>query len=207
MNILKMLKHSRIIISCIIGVLIGVCVSLLIKKYSSLYIQSQVGFEINPLEIFSILINVFLAIYITRNLSKLNDLEKTEKELIIGYIKDYKSEFSNKINKLLEQGNFESPITNSNFKILRTRISSILNLATEHNFIIKSDETVVDINKKITEIWEFFTDAPKKVNPKSPNSVKVDIERINLEKTTRIETSTVELEKLLFQLIIKINKK
>lgn len=185
----------------------GVCLNLLIKKFSTLYIESQVGFEINPLEFFSIIINIFLAVYITRNLSKLNDLEKTEKELIIGYIKDYKAEFSNKINKLLEQENFESPITNSNFKILRTRISSILNLAIEHNFIVKSDETVIDINKKITEIWELFTDAPKKVSPKTPNAVKVDIERINLEKTTKIETSTVELEKLLFQLIIKINKK
>lgn len=202
-----MLKQSRLIISCFAGILIGVCLNLLIKKYSSLHIDDKVGFEINPLEIFSILINVFLAIYITRNLSKLNDLEKTEKELIIGYIKDYKVEFSSKINKLLEQGNFESPITNSSFKILRTRISSILNLATEYHFITKTDETIVDINKKITEIWELFTDAPKKANPKTPNAVKIDIERINLEKTTRIETSTVELEKLLFQLIIKINKK
>lgn len=202
-----MLKHSRVIISCIIGVLIGVCLNLIIKKYSTLSIENQVSFQINPFEIFSILINVFLAIYITRNLSKLNDLEKTEKELIIGYIRDYKTEFSNKINKLLEQENFENPITNSNFKILRTRISSILNLATEYNFIIKSDETVNDINKKITEIWELFTDAPKKVSPKAPNAVKVDIERINLEKTTKIETSIIELEKLLFQLIIKINKK
>lgn len=202
-----MLKHNKVIISTIVGVLIGISLNLLIKKYTNLHIESQVSFEINPLEIFSILINVFLAIYITRNLSKLNDLEKTEKELIIGYIKDYKTEFSNKVNILLENRNFESFITNSNFKILRTRISSILNLATEHDFITKTDETVVDINKKITEIWELFTDAPKQANPKASTAVKVDIDRINLEKTTKIETSTIEFEKLLFQLIMKINKK
>lgn len=202
-----MLKNNKLIISCIVGILIGVCLNLLIKKYSNLYIENKISFEINPLEIFSILINVFLAIYITRNLSKLNDLEKTEKELIINYIKDYKSEFSNKINKLIEQENFENPITNSNFKVLRTRISSILSLAIEHKFIEKTDENVVDINKKVTDIWELFTDTPRKANSKNTVAVKNDIERLNLEKTTKIETSTIELEKLLFQLIMKINKK
>lgn len=201
------MHNKKHIISCVVGMLVGVFLTLLLKKYTSLYIDGQISFEINPLEFFSIIINVFLAIYITRNLSKLNDLEKTEKELIINYIKDYKSEFSSRINKLIEEDSFENPITNSNFKVLRTRISSILSLAIEHNFIQKSDETVVECYKKVTDIWELFTDAPRKPNPRATKAVKEDLERLKLEKITKIETSSIELEKLLFQLTMKINKK
>ncbi|MEI7583083.1 hypothetical protein [Runella sp.] len=124
-----MLKNIKLILCFIFGVLIGVCLNLLIKKYTTLYIQSDVSFEINPLEIFSILINSFLAIYITRNLSKKNDLEKSEKELIISYIKEFQIEYSFKINKLLESENFETPTTNSCFKTLRSKINSILSIA------------------------------------------------------------------------------
>jgi len=202
-----MLKNNKLYISLVIGILIGVCLIITIKKYSNLHIENQVSFEINPFEIFSILVNVFLAIYITRNLSKLNDLEKSEKELIIEYIKDYKAEFTSRINKLIEQDNFENPITNSNFKVLRTRISSILSLAIEHKFILKTDETVIEINKKVTDIWELFTDVPRKITSKTSVAIRGDIERLNLERITKIETSSIELEKLLFQLSMKINNK
>jgi hypothetical protein len=202
-----MLKNYKLILSLIVGILIGVFLNLLIKKHSTLHIESDVSFEINPLEIFSILINIFLAIYITRNLSKQNDLEKTEKELLINYLKEFQVEFSNKIDKLIESPDFETPITNSCFKTLRTKINSILTIAEENNLITNNDETSSKIKQKISDIWELFTDTPRNANQRTNQPTRDGIALLRLEKISKIEASSVEFDKLLFQLAMKINRK
>lgn len=202
-----MLKDYKLILSVIVGILIGVCLNLFIKKYSTLHIESNISFEINPLEIFSILINIFLAIYITRNLSKQNDLEKTEKELLINYLKEFQIEFSNKIDKLIESTDFETPITNSCFKTLRTRIYSILKLAEENNLTTNADETSAKIKQKISDIWELFTDTPRNASQRTNQATKDGIAVLRLEKISKIEATSIEFDELIFQLIIKINRR
>lgn len=202
-----MLKNYKLILSVIVGILIGICLDLIIKKYSNLHIENDVSFEINPLEIFSILINIFLAIYITKNLAKQNDLEKTEKELLINYLKEFQTEFISKIDKLIESADFETPITNSCFKTLRTKINSILTIAVESNLIEDTDETSSKIKQKISDIWELFTDTPRNANPRTNQATKDGIAILRLEKISKIEASSVEFDKLIFQLAMKINRR
>lgn len=202
-----MQKNTKLIIGCIICFILGVLVTILLKKYSTLYLANDVSFEINPLEIFTIIINVFLAIYITRTLSKMNDQEKSEKELIISYLKDFQMEYNSKVNKLLECDDFETPLTNSCFKTLRTRVNSILALAEENKIIDSNDEKASSIRQKISEIWELFTDTPRNANPRANQATKEGINVIRLEKIGRIETASIDLDKLIFQLSMKINRK
>jgi hypothetical protein len=202
-----MRKNYKLILALIIGILLGVCLNIVIKKYSTLYIQNDVSFEINPLEIFSIIINIFLAIYITRNLSKQNDLEKSEKELIINYLKDFQSEYNLKVNKLLECDDFESPNTNACFKILRTKISSILSIAEDNKLIEKNDATTTLIKEKVTDVWELFTGTPKTANSKANQATKEGIALLRLEKIGKIECASIELDKQIFDLTMKINRK
>ena len=51
-----MLKNFKIIISGLVGIMIGIGLDIVLKKYTTLHIESDVSFEINPLEIFSIFI-------------------------------------------------------------------------------------------------------------------------------------------------------
>jgi hypothetical protein len=202
-----MLKYSKIVFLSIISILVGFYSCLLIKKFTSLTINEDVGFEINPLEIFSIIINIFLAFYITNVLGKKNDSRKYEKELLINYFLEYKLDFSERIKELKIQDNLESINTNANFKILRSRIFSIIGLTKESNLIDSSDEILSAIPEKISEIWELFTDTPKKPNNKTSAAVREDIQRIRLEKISKIDIANIALEKLIFQLILKINNK
>jgi hypothetical protein len=144
-----MQKYNKIAIAAILGFAAGVMFIIIFKKYTTLYFANDVSFEINPLEIFSIGVNIFLAIYITRTLSKKNDQEKSEKELIINYLKDFQLEYNSKTSKLLECEDFETPLTNSCFKTLRTKINSVLALAEENNIIVNNDETASKIRQKI----------------------------------------------------------
>jgi hypothetical protein len=202
-----MQKNYKIAIASIFGFATGIIFLILFKKYSILYFANDVSFEINPLEIFSIGVNIFLAIYITRTLSKKNDQEKSEKELIINYLKDFQLEYNTKTNKLLECEDFETPLTNSCFKTLRTRVNSILALAEENNIIANNDETASKIRQKISEIWELFTDTPRTANTRANHATKVGIKALRLEKIGKIEAASIDLDKLIFQLAMKINRK
>lgn len=206
-NILKMQKYNKILIASVLGFLSGIIFIILFKKCTTLYFANDVSFEINPLEIFSIGINIFLAIYITRTLSKKNDQEKSEKELIINYLKDFQLEYNIKTNKILECDDYETPLTNSCFKTLRTRINSILTLAEENNVIENNDETVSKIKQKISEIWELFTDTPRTANSRANQATKDGIQTLRLEKIGKIEAASIDFDKLIFQLAMKINRK
>jgi hypothetical protein len=202
-----MQKNYKIAIASIFGFATGIIFLILFKKYSILYFANDVSFEINPLEIFSIGVNIFLAIYITRTLSKKNDQEKSEKELIINYLKDFQLEYNTKTNKLLECEDFETPLTNSCFKTLRTRVNSIIALAEENSIIASNDDTTSKIKQKISEIWELFTDTPRTANTRANQATKDGILTLRLEKIGKIEAASIDLDKLIFQLAMKINRK
>jgi hypothetical protein len=206
-NTLKMQKYNKLVIAAIIGFASGIMFIIYFKKHTSLYFANDVSFEINPLEIFSIGVNIFLAIYITRTLSKKNDQEKSEKELIINYLKDFQLEYNSKTNKLLECEDFETPLTNSCFKTLRTRINSILALAEENKIIENNDETASKIKQKISEIWELFTDTPRTANSRANQATKDGIQTLRFEKIGKIEAASIDLDKLIFQLAMKINRR
>ncbi len=202
-----MLKNAKLIVAVTIGVAFGVILTIVFKKYTFLYFANDISFEVNPLEIFSISVNIFLAIYITRTLTKKNDQEKSEKELIINYLKDFQIEYNNKTNKLLECEDFETPITNSCFKTLRTRVSSIIALAQENKIVEENDEIALRIKHKISEIWELFTDTPRTANSKVNQATREGIQVIRLEKIGKIESASIDLDKLIFQLAMRINRK
>lgn len=202
-----MLKNAKVLIIIFTSILIGVYVCIVIKKYSSLYIDGSVSFEINPFEILSLIINIFLAIFITHTLAKEHDSRKSEKELLINYFLEYKLDFANKVSQLSEQEDLMSVYSNAKFKILRSRIHSIIGLTKESNLIDQNESLLSEITETISEIWELFTETPKTPNNKSSIAVKTDIERIRLEKLSKIEITNIKLEKLIFQLIVKINNK
>lgn len=202
-----MQKYNKIVIAAILGFASGIIFIIFYKKHTTLFFANDVSFEINPLEIFSIGANVFLAIYITRTLSKKNDQEKSEKELIINYLKDFQLEYKSKTNKLLEYEDFETPFTNSCFKTLRMRINSILALAEENKIIKDNDETASKIKEKISEIWVLFTDTPRRAKSRANQATKDGIQTLKFERIGKIEAASIDLDKLIFQLAMKINRR
>jgi hypothetical protein len=202
-----MQKYNKLAIAATLGFTAGIIFIIFFKKHTTLYFANDISFEINPLEIFSICINIFLAFYITRTLSKKNDQEKSEKELIINYLKDFQLEYNSKTRKLLECEDFDTPLTNSCFKTLRTRVNSILALAEENRIIEPNEETASKIKQKISEIWELFTDTPRSANSKVNQATREGIQTLRLEKIGKIEAASIDLDKLIFHLAMKINRK
>jgi hypothetical protein len=67
-------KITKSLIICGVFFSIGFYSCVIIKKWTSFGVNNQVNIEINPLEILSLVITILLAIYVTRTLSKKNDL-------------------------------------------------------------------------------------------------------------------------------------
>lgn len=200
-------KDPRIVIIILVSTLSGVYLCVIVAKVFDFTLDGKIGFEINPFELLVLLTNIYLAIYITKTLGKEHDARKSEKELLINYFLEYKNDFSGRVSELSKQSDLMSITTNANFKVLRSRITTIIGLAKESNLISSDEKLLTEIPKKISEVWELFTDAPTFADERSSDGVKKEIERIRLEKISKIELNSIKIEKLIFQLILKVNNK
>ncbi len=200
-------KLNKPLIISGVSILAGFYLCIFIKKITNLSLNSEVSIEINPLEILTTLITVSLAIYVTRTLGKQNDLEKTEKISLSQYLTDFKDLANEKIYNILKEKKFDSPSTNSDLKVLRKKASTIINLGQEFNYFQKNEPLGIDLNNKVRDIWELLTDCPDQLDGRTNKTLKEGIDRIRLEQINKVETSLIDLEKIVFSLTMLVNKK
>jgi hypothetical protein len=207
-TILKMRERiTKVLIVGAVFFLIGYYTCILMKKVTVFSINNQVAIEINPFDILTTGITILLAFYVTRVLGKRNDLEKSEKEVLKLYLIEFKTLANEKIYRIIEQEDFDTPSTKSDLKILRKKISSILKLGEEFGYLEKNDALSTNLNNKVRDIWEFLTDCPEKVDARSSASVKKGVERLKIEQINKVEMALIEIERIVFQILMKINKK
>lgn len=200
-------KLNKPLIISGVSILAGFYLCILVKKITKLSLNSEVSIEINPLEILTTLITVSLAIYVTRTLGKQNDLEKTEKLSLIDYLTDFKELANKKIYNILREKKFDTPSTNSDLKVLRKKASTIINLGQEFKYFQENEPLGIELNNKVRDIWELLTDCPQQLDGRSSKSAKEGIDRIRLEQINKVETSLIDLEKIVFSLTMLVNKK
>src|SRR5690554_5380901 len=134
MSILKMHRTTEKAIYILLGFVSGVIACILVKKYTVLTFSNTVAFEVNPLELISLVVTIALAIYVTRTLTKVNDVEKDEKGLLVAYLADFKDSLFTKVSQILEQEDFDTAKTKSDLKVLRKKLSTLLGVAKEFEF-------------------------------------------------------------------------
>ena len=194
---------NKALIFAFFGIIFGFFLSIFFNKWSTLYINNEIALEINPFELISLFINILLAIYVTISLSKQNDLENRTKNLLIDYFSEFKLLINNKITRILQEPIFNTPSSISDLKIIRKKLDSIINLAIEFNLIELNNPKCTDLKDKVRDIWEILTEHPIKV-PGKGSAQKVEV---RLEQVNRVEFLIIEIEKIIFQLTMHINKK
>jgi len=191
------MQRIKFFLTAIISFGAGIVITIFLKKWSALYISNEVSIKLNPFEIISIGVTVLLAIYITRKLSKDNDIDKSQKELLISYFDDFKNEASIKVSNILKKNAFNKTETKSALKILRKRLKSIIELAEDYSFVEKNSDITKKTKEKLTDIWEILTDTPKR------GADQTLIE----EKKQAVEKNMIEIYELIFKITFEINKK
>lgn len=198
-------KFSLIIL--IVGIFLGFYVCILIKKFSILTLDPKVSFQANPFEIFSLVTNIILAIIVARTIARQNDTERKEKDLLINNLQKFSENFVTVVSDLLSQVDFDTPKTRASFKIYRKQLDSILKLCKEHDFLNEGNSNSQELRETVSNMWELFTDTPKQSKNRRNSQIAIDIETLRLEKITQINSSLIEVEKLVFKIIIEINRK
>lgn len=191
------MHKSLIILLHIISFVTGFLFCIVLRKYSSFYISNQVSIEINPFDLVSLIVTLLIAIYAGRILTKQNEYETSEKELLIQYITDFKNLLKQKIDHIIENDITDDKIINCELKILRSKLNSIISIAEDYNFILNQNNGKANqVKEKLKDIWELLTDPPKSSN-----------DNYFLIRKTDVTQNSLQIEKLLFDLTIEIYKK
>lgn len=194
----------------LISFVLGGVFCILIKKMSAFSIDTSISIELNPLDIASFIITVGLAYYISKVLTKQNEKEKEEKLLISKSISKFQIELDKGIHDILERNEFNTVFSRSKFKILRSKLSSIVKTAEKYELIDKNIGASVSLKEELTNIWELFTNtvipaelAGERTTSTTPSDREVEIIAIN----TSTELKLIKMNELIFEFIIEINKK
>jgi len=202
------LNYIIIAIVALLGVFLGWWGSILMKTYSGLSIDKSVAIEVNPFEIITLAVTVLLAFYVTRILTKRNDLEKLEKEVLIKYFDSFKNELNRKLTPILgklEVDKLDTNKTVSDFKILRKRLDALLKFSKNKGYL-KGNENCYEISvKKLTSIWEEITEPVFKADRSNISKENASIAR--LQKVNKAEQELIDLEIAILELITIINEK
>lgn len=195
------IKTSEICIF-LVGMLAGIYLMVIIKKYSHFTVQDNIAIEVNPIEIFSILINIFIAYYITVVFGKKNDIAKSEREILLQYFEDFRKAKDLIITESIDvilSGNQNSNMNFiiSQFKYLRQKLNMNLTLLVDRKIITDNDTLKQNSEAKMKNIWEKITYTPVA----GQQNYVVENELANARRFS------TELDKLLFEVIIKINNK
>ena len=180
---------------------------LLIDKWPIKF-DTKISLSVNIFEIISTGITALLAIYVTRTLSKKNDLEKNEKGLLINILHEFVKLVREKIYKILDEDDFDVPQTRSDMKILRKKAGAIIEIAEKHKFLDKENSLSVKLKSNVRDIWELLTECPRRANDSNDeNHITNDLAKLRLHKQNKIESLLIEIECIVFELTLEINRK
>lgn len=179
----------------------------LIDQFTIIKFSDTINWEANPVELISMVLTILLAIYVTRTLGKKNNKEKAETELLINYLLSFKDDLLKRFDAITTEDNIEQIKLNSDCKIIRKRLHSIASIAVDNGYVDVNDDTIASLKEKVRDIWETLTDTPQIANGKASKAVKDGIANLRSEKISKVENSIIEIEKIVFNLILKINER
>lgn len=198
---LRKLIHSKTFSSCskwliftFLGFDIGFITYGWIVNYFTLSINPQVAIEISPLDLISLVVNIFLVVVVLRNFQKDDDVEKIEKELIVKDIQSFREDFT-KFARLVVQKSRSANITYQEtaqlIKRYRTRFIFILDLTPlgrlDQGLVILLKENMLDINIALTN-----------------NTVVKDIIQFDDDSVDKLATLIYKFESLIFKYSVEI---
>lgn len=187
-------KFASYILYGIVLFTLGFYANIIATNYLPFNFSKTINLTVNPSSIFSILITVALAYYVTRVLSQQNEQEKQEKYILIDYFKDFQKQCITTIYKILDCNEFNSALTISEFKFLRQKLHSSIELAKLQKFV--NENISSKLHSKLTDIWELLTDESH-----------YDTLGLKQEHKSLVRTQMIIIDELIFKIIVEINRK
>ncbi len=175
-----------------IGIILGFYFAIFIEHYIPLNFSNTINLTINPSIFLSTLVTIAVAYYVARVLSQQNETEKQEKHLLIEYFKNFQTQCTETVNKILDCSSFDTAFFQK-FKFLRKKLDSSIKLAKHQNFV--DEEISVKLHETLTDVWELLT-----------NESNYDEDGIKAEHKSLANNKMIEIDELIFKIIVEINR-
>lgn len=201
----KMKNKSIKIIFVLAFFIILIAVIYLIYKMN-FSLDNQINFQIDLINVVTILVNVILAIYISKVLERGNEQERVEKNLIIEDIKTFKKDLSQGVEELFGGKDILFFYATAKLRTIRKNFYCISEIIRKNKYL-KEEDILSSIDSKNRDINESFTDTAE-ISQKMEGEIVIDDGKISLGSPRRenIEEKVNEINSLIFDLVVMINR-
>lgn len=177
---------------------------LLLLIGNGISVSKQVNLSLNPFDLISLVVTIFLAVYVIKKLNKESEAERIEKDLLIEDLGNFKTEFGKEIIEILKQSSLKLIFVNSRLKTLRMRFHSTTNLIEKYK-PLNDPSVVARLDTDIRDVRDLLTDNPEGAK----GNLEISGGRISLEaeRKSQIEAIPNKVSEGIFQIIVEINRK
>lgn len=192
-------------ITFLVGVTIGFLIYLYVENLWQLKISPNVSFQIDPLSIISIIISIYLAVYVLRILNKRDEKSRKESDLLISYFCEFEKDFTTIIRQTY---NINGVILTDIAIIMKNysmRIQELLRLAIDKNFIDEKSTIHSEISDKIKLLKELLTNTP--VSGAVEDGIKLSEGKLYFsdKQKEKIVSGVYSLRSSIFNIVSEIN--
>jgi hypothetical protein len=188
-----------------VGVFFGALVFfVLIASFQSFTVNSEISFGVDPIDFISLIINTILVVYVLRTLSRKDDSDKVERELLIGYFTKFDSEFSEGIHKMTTVDGVEGVEVAAFFKKYGMYLQELVDLSKSHQS--KNLSNLSALEKAFSEIRELLSNTPQA--GEIEDGVRIEGTRIlySSRHLGEITKSMGGFKKAMFNVVVGINR-
>jgi len=191
----------------VVGVLAGATIffGLLFGFHASrLSVSPQVNIDIDPLELLSLIVTVFLAIIVMRTLHRKDDGEKVERDILIEYFKEFSTDLMGDLHKIIADEGGESSELAAIFQRHGIVMQELSELARSHSST--HENSLAALERNVSQLRELFLNTPREGEVE--DGVRIDGTKIrySLRHISDITASMARFRREIFSMIKSINR-
>lgn len=175
------------------------------KYFSLTTTNPQLSISIDPINFIGLIINTFLILLVLRNLSRKDDIEKVEREIIINHFKSFETEFCKEIHKITSSEYVDGSELASTFKRFDMSLQGVIEIAKTYS-LNQDEESIVNLLNTFSNIRELLSNTPREGEVEDGIRVNGNNISYSPKHIFEITKSMNEFNKNIFNIIVLINR-
>lgn len=197
---IKFIYNIMYIVIFSVGIIAGFFILLWLMRIDFVF-SKEVGLQFDIVALISLMVTVFLAIYVTKILQSNNEQRRVEKKMLIESFEELKKTFCNDIKIIISTANINYTDVVSKLKIFKMDFGCIVGTTKSCNFNLEGIDRV--IYRSYKKIQDLLTATPSVGDEIVVKNGKLTYNIIQVEKIYK-ELNTFKLN--MFELIVRINR-
>ncbi len=153
-------NQNNYLFSILVGVFFGsLTFFILFASFNSFRVNTEISFGVNPIDFISLLINTILVMYVLRTLSRKDDNDKVERELLIGYFTKFEDDFSSGIHRMTSSCGIEGEEVSAFFKKHSMYLQELIDLSEDHR--PENAPNLGSLQSSFSEILDLLSNTPR----------------------------------------------